>query len=517
MDKKRWYNVFFHLHTVSGIVVSIALFIMFFAGGISMFKDEIEVWERGTSFSAITDQVDFDKIYKDVEKKYNLTGRGVNFNLSSTVPEVNVYVDHSHLQDATPEDLETHYFSLDLTNYTTKDYQANYSFSEFIYRLHFLSQIPYIGTYLAGLVSLFFLFAIITGVYIHWDKIIKNIVLFRPKASWKAIWTDAHAVLGTIGLPFQFMFAVTGAFFCLSTLVLIPAYTAYNGDYEKLYEDLRPLDTHETWEEISNKKPKTINEFYTSYTKKYSHLHVTQLTVENINGTNMQYEIIGELLDNEGFASMGSYAANAYNLKEKKGLNPYEFYYPVAIQRFLGRMHFGDYGGYITKFIYLLLAFVTCFVTISGVMIWLTARNKKNVPEKKKKFNFKVANYYISISLALIPVIALGLICSKFLPENLGTIKMTIVYVIFFTFWVALSVFFILKKDFKFTNRTSLLLSAIFFLLLPIVNGLTSGNWLWITFNSVLKEIFISDILFIAIGTISLFTLFVLNKKTENQ
>ncbi|WCC44944.1 hypothetical protein PJW08_01285 [Tenacibaculum finnmarkense] len=38
---KRNYNVFFNTHTVSGIVISVALYVIFFAGAFSFFKEEI--------------------------------------------------------------------------------------------------------------------------------------------------------------------------------------------------------------------------------------------------------------------------------------------------------------------------------------------------------------------------------------------------------------------------------------------------------------------------------------------
>lgn len=44
---KRTYNILFHLHTVSGIVISVALYVIFFTGSFSFFRDEIVNWERG--------------------------------------------------------------------------------------------------------------------------------------------------------------------------------------------------------------------------------------------------------------------------------------------------------------------------------------------------------------------------------------------------------------------------------------------------------------------------------------
>lgn len=107
-----------------------------------------------------------------------------------------------------------------------------------------MAQIPYpIGYYLSGFVALFFLFAIVTGVLLHWNKIVSNFYIFRPKEKLKTLWTDAHTALGMIGLPFQFVYAVTGAFFMIKLLIVAPAVMAlYNGDQDKLYKELEYTD-----------------------------------------------------------------------------------------------------------------------------------------------------------------------------------------------------------------------------------------------------------------------------------
>jgi len=40
----RLYNILFHTHTVSGIVISFALFVIFYAGAFSLFRDELYRW-----------------------------------------------------------------------------------------------------------------------------------------------------------------------------------------------------------------------------------------------------------------------------------------------------------------------------------------------------------------------------------------------------------------------------------------------------------------------------------------
>src|SRR5690606_3188388 len=93
-------------------------------------------------------------------------------------------------------------------------------------------------------IAFFFLFAIITGVIVHWKKIASNFYVFRPMTKLKTIWTDAHTALGILGLPFQFVYAVTGAFFMIKLFLVAPnVLVLYDGDQAQLYKDLEYTPT----------------------------------------------------------------------------------------------------------------------------------------------------------------------------------------------------------------------------------------------------------------------------------
>ena len=77
---KRTYNILFHLHTVSGIVISVALYVIFFTGSFSFFRDEIVNWERGHTVKAPEEiNLDFDETLEQMSKERNLFGRDIEF------------------------------------------------------------------------------------------------------------------------------------------------------------------------------------------------------------------------------------------------------------------------------------------------------------------------------------------------------------------------------------------------------------------------------------------------------
>lgn len=514
---KRNYNIFFNTHTVSGIVISAVLYIIFFAGAFALFKEEIQVWQEGKPLTHTErHQIDFDHIFKELGKKYELTGRDLQINFRKKENDIYVYMLASKDSLASEKGKKTNYLYTNIHSAKTKTYSEQYSLGEFLFRLHFLAQFPIIGMYLAGFVSLFFLFAIITGVIVHWKKIISNFYSFNPKAILKRVWTDAHTALGLIGLPFQFIFAVTGAYFALGILVLIPANFLYNNNQNKLIEDLRPERKNYEWIAKSNQKPMSFNHLADKTAHYWDDFHLTRAFVKNYGGTNMKYVLMGEIKDNKRFVGLGRLTFNAYSGKIEEKKNPTKLNYLEDSQQVLGRLHFANFGGVPLKIIYFIMAIITCFVIITGVLIWVEARNKKSRTLKQRIYTAKIGHIYLAICLSMLPVTALAFVFVKS-TEGVFVNKQNAIYYFYFLVWLAFILFFRFKRNNYFTNKINLLLGAVFGFLVPITNGLISNHWIWKTYSNHQFEILFIDLLWIAIASISLLFYFKIKPSIKNQ
>ena len=517
--KNRNYNVFFNLHTVSGIVISVALYIIFFAGAFALFKDEIEAWEEGKSQQHIArENIDFDTLLKNISKEKHLTGRDLRFYLDNTGNDI--YLLSSAAKDTigVPEEAKyQNYEAVNIQTAKTATYVEKYSLGEFLYRLHFFAQIPTFGVYLSGFVSLFFLFAIVTGVLVHWKKIISNFYQFNPKNALKRVWTDAHTALGVIGLPFQFIYAITGAYFCLSIFVLIPANFLYNGNQEKLMEDLRPDQKTYQWIENTTKKLPSVNQFVKKNSTLWDNFKPTFLLLKNYGGVNMKYELIGELNEKERFLSIGYISYDLESNQTTTLRNPNNVKYIDDVQQSMYRLHFGNFGGTLSKTIYFVLALITCFVIITGVLIWIEARNKKSMSLKQRLYTAKVGHIYIAFCLSLFPVIALFFLIVKLLPEAYQTQKMSILYTWFFIVWLVAIIYFRFKRNNYFTNKITLITGAILGFLIPLTNGILSNNWIWNTYQNKQFNILTIDLLWVSLSTIALFIYFKIKPEVKKQ
>ncbi len=510
---QRTYNIIFHTHTVSGIVISVALYVIFFAGSFSFFRDEIANWQYGHT-TEVLDEIpdDINSVIADMGPGHKLFGRDITISRYYNERKINVSIGAPKDTLDMDNDGQGSFYYYDTKNGTHSNYQENYSLGEFLYRLHFLDQIPYpYGRYLAGLVAFFFLFAIFTGIVVHWKKIVSNFYLFRPRAKLKTLWTDSHTALGVIGLPFQLVYAVTGAFFLLKFLLIAPSVMGlYEGDQNKLFEDLeydRPTFT------FMNQPLKTdvdLNAYMVKTKEDWPEFYVTKAEIFNYGDANMHLSITGNLNYRRKFNGVGNIVYKIADNSIVHLKNPLKSTtYLDGVKNVLFRLHLGDYAGLGLRIISFILGLISCYVIISGIMIWLVARNKKQLPEKKRRFNENVVRYYLAICLSMYPITALEFILVKIFQPNEGKV---FIFSTYFIGWLLLTIFLIVRKNNGFTNKITLLIGSVLGLLVPVTNGLVTGNWIWTSYSEGSAQILFIDVLWIMISLIGLWVVFLLDK-----
>ncbi|MEM8887938.1 MAG: PepSY-associated TM helix domain-containing protein [Bacteroidota bacterium] len=168
----------------------------------------------------------------------------------------------------------------------------------------------------------------------------------------------------------------------------------------------------------------------------------------------------------------------------------------------MGRLHFAQYGGYLIKAIYFIMALITCYVIMSGVMIWLTARDKK-MYEHKAKFNRNVGAIYTGASLGLFPAIALFFCMVKIFPLEMAD-RYDYMTTIFFSFWLAYIIYGYFVKSTYTINKHALYLAGGMGILIPILNGMQSGLWLWKSAQMGYIDSLLIDVSWLVMGIVSI-------------
>ncbi|MEM7374216.1 MAG: PepSY-associated TM helix domain-containing protein [Bacteroidota bacterium] len=476
----RLYNAIFHTHTVSGIVIGFALFVIFYAGAIALFMGEMYRWENPMARFETVEDVDYDKVVQAIEE--HVDRFAINKQFSIIPPDRHnplvMFYGSLETEDGTTERFSTyvHPISYEVTPFK----EPTTHMGRTLYELHFFHQIPVIGLYLAGFVSFFFLFAIITGILIHWKNLVNKFYAFTVQGKWKQIWTNGHTVLGIISLPFQTIYAVTGALLGLSLLLLAPsAFLLFNGDTNEIIKTVRP-DLSRTYDEKAKDlgEPYRFNDIYEQITTSYPNHEVKVMFTQNYGKEDGTISV--RIDDYEGITGDGTFVFQSIDGALLFSETPYDKPYSIGAYPVLIKLHYATFGGVFLKIIYFILAMLTCYIISSGVMIWRTARDNPRYTDKQRRFHHRVTKVYLAITLGMFPAVALIFLANKLVPTDWAD-RTLYVNGTFFIGWLLLSLIGLRWNDLHQLNRNYLLIGGLLGLMIPIVNGAVTGDWIWNT------------------------------------
>lgn len=209
------YLAFWDLHAWAGVLASLIAYVMFFFGAWTLFQVELYDWQERRGAVPTLAQVDS--------------------TLDAAIASGEVAPENVRLFLPGPRSTD---FSLQYTDgrgegrsafvVATGLVEARSNVAEFFYGLHYL-QPPGAPAWLyvvAGLAAGLLLLIIVTGVLIHLRHLLPQLHQFRPTKSRRVLWSDVHKVLGTLGLPFVAVYAFTGAWMGLES-VMGPALAKY--------------------------------------------------------------------------------------------------------------------------------------------------------------------------------------------------------------------------------------------------------------------------------------------------
>jgi uncharacterized iron-regulated membrane protein len=227
------------------------------------------------------------------------------------------------------------------------------------------------GLLLTGILGLVMLVAAISGLLIH-RHLFKDIFTLRSSANPVLVSRDKHSVAGTWSLPFAFILAFTGSFFSFFGTIGVPvvAMAAFGGDVAALSEavygnpgksDPRPVPVgnldrimadaiHRVGEEptfvVIDKFGRADSQITSYHNPKVSEIEPVALLYDGATGAFVR-------------------------AKPTVGTRPSA---GGTLAGIMGPLHFGNFAGLLSKAIWFGLGFAMCYVTFTGMRLWVTRR-----------------------------------------------------------------------------------------------------------------------------------------------
>lgn len=358
---------FWDVHAWAGVVTSLVLYVMFLLGSVVLFYRPLTIWEEpilqspaptGHALQATL------ALAEPLPEEFYLylpyEGHGL--------PKVGYYL---------PGTSQWHMWWLDVER--GRQVPERELAAAYVYDLHYLwnNATGFWLQYGGGVLVFGFLLTLVTGVLVHLQNLVPQLHRFRPERGRRTLWSDLHKVAGVMGLPFQLVYALTGALLVLSPLLFqLSIGPLFQGDEQRaadaagaLIEDpppreygghARALPLDELVARAAAAEPRLIIEsfIYRGYGREHGSVDVRG----QIDGATF------------GDATVTLTAATgAVELVQ----TPDAERSVATLARWIHGLHTVHYGGLEVRLLLWLLAIAGCVTILSGNWIWLERRRVK--------------------------------------------------------------------------------------------------------------------------------------------
>lgn len=342
-------------HSWAGVFLSVLLFLVCLSGTIAVFHFEFERWEQPhiqemESVTPATIEKAMDTfLTQNPQESHHLF---VVFP-TSDIPRLVVENDHSA------------YFADQEGNLIEKE---SVSFTEMLVDLHLYLNLPHSwGMILVSALGAILCTLIITGIVAH-KRISRDAFKFRRGGNGQQNQIDLHNRFGLWASPFHMVIAITGVYFGLAMVVMaVVAQVNYGGDRQAVMDQIFTPDPILAPQVGKPEIGKAFAQMQTLAPEKTPLF----LTVHEVGAPEQFIEIYAKALNRMIYAESYRFDTQGNYV----GVAGYEFgEWGKQLAWSVYRLHFGDFAGMSSKWLYFVLGIMMTMLCVSGMEIWLSKK-----------------------------------------------------------------------------------------------------------------------------------------------
>ena len=359
------------VHTWTGILSGMLLFIAFYAGALAMFAPEITHWARaepvraGASQNADALAAAFFAAHPTVERATLVLASETN-----AAP----YVRWGG-RNETPHQVElTEQGTLRALPAATGE--AGH-FADLLHRKGGLPVPLEMSEPVIGIISMLYALALISGVVVLLPSLVKDLFVVRFGRNAKRLWLDLHNLLGVASLPFHVVMALSAAVFCLHDWI----YTAqsdliYPQGLNAVTAQAQPQRPPVTLDRASWRTP---SQLATDASRTAPDFKATKIDYRGLGTPHASAFVAGtepthfKRSGREGFAMLDP----ATGALVQDGLVPGQGSGMARVLVSFFSLHFGSYGGEPVRVLYAVLGVMGALLFYTGNVLWIESRTKR--------------------------------------------------------------------------------------------------------------------------------------------
>ncbi len=399
------------IHTWTGIVTGLVLFIGFYAGSLSMFEEEISQWATPSSHQLAQIPAEkFDELILKASSNFDKAQQDFTVNFTENLSPLTwseegggrgLQLNHV-MRHATLSEQGELITQVNLTN----------ELGDLIDTLHRTAGIAGkvghedIGVIILGVAAVLYFIALVSGIIFLLPTLVKSFFALRTNKGANRFWLDSHNLVGIISFPFHVIIAIT--------VVVFAFHDAFYGGLSLAYGD-EPL--------FERGEKSAITYTVDQLPPMASYLERVDELTEGYSVESLTFSGLSSSRPSVGITIMNSQAMMRNSTGDFIYMNPYNFevsfssvqiddedvYTPLVASFF--SLHFGGYAGDLGRWLYFAMGLLGAFLFYSGNLLWLEKRRQKQAVQTKP--NRFMACLTVGVCLGSILAVVSTLLASK--------------------------------------------------------------------------------------------------------
>ncbi|WP_027016389.1 PepSY-associated TM helix domain-containing protein [Comamonas composti] len=440
-------RIYKSVHTWTGILSGMALFIAFYAGALTVFKEPIRHWS--TPPAALLTPVPMDQLQPLLTATFSSTAaaaRGASLELEGdrAIPRLEWQVRNPKADDHDESGVR---------NFTAEQAAADGGVQiseqhssrlvEFIDVLHRVVGLPVDSDpnrWLMGVIAGLYFLALVSGVVVLLPSLVKDFFALRVGRNTKRMWLDAHNVVGIVSLPFHIVMALSAVVFAYhDQIYAVQDKLVHGGQWAQAF----PRGQGNPAEALQHDPADMLlpSQLVRIAREAAPGFEPTKLQYVQVTGPKPAVRVWGH---NHaavspraagGFAALDPYSGKLLSSDYLPGMQSTP---NLFISSFFA-LHMASFGGLAVGWLYFLLGLAGAWLFYGGNLLWVESRRKAqrrgaDLPVQRRDTAWMAAAT-VGVCLGCVAGISLTLAAAKWLPgrvQDQAAWHMGLYYLVFF-------------------------------------------------------------------------------------
>lgn len=378
------------VHTWTGIFTGMALFIAFYAGALTVFKEPLTRWASAPQTVTRVPLSDAQTLIAQTLRSHPASAKDFTIQLredEDVVGRMGWRV-RPHGTDDHDESAERHYVAtLDAQGAAQVHETQPAGLAAFIDTLHRVVGLPVDNDpnrWVMGVVASLYALALVSGVIVLMPSLVKDFFALRVGKNLKRMWLDAHNVIGIISLPFHVVMALSAVIFAFHDgIYALQDHVVHHGQRTATTQSApRGVPAVPPRDPAAMLPPHALLSRAQALSPGFE---AHSLQYQNVSSSRAVVRVWGKddaaVLPRArgGFVALDPYSGKVLNRDYLPGQQDT----PNLVVSSFFALHMASFGGTPVQWLYFLLGLAGAWLFYSGNLLWIETRRRKAAPRSE--------------------------------------------------------------------------------------------------------------------------------------